>query len=228
MQWKLIYLAQRNPTLTAAQFPQAWREHSAKGKQCRNVQDKIHDVSQCTRALSVRAKGLDTGHDGVGVMCLRDLAAATEIWSDAETLAIMRPDEPRVFSTYTRNFTLIAQEHCVRDVPRGAAALFGFLRRRSGTNRAEFEAGWLDGSPRWLAAPALSQVTRRVVHNAVGLVPPPGYDYDGIGEWWFGSLADLKQALAAGVQGLLPGAYAKLLEWETSTFIATRVTHARG
>ena len=49
--WKMIYLARRNPALAPEDFPQAWREHSALGRQCRNVQDKVLGVRQCARVL---------------------------------------------------------------------------------------------------------------------------------------------------------------------------------
>ena len=41
-QWKMIYLARRNPALMAEDFPQAWREHSALGRQCVNVADRVN------------------------------------------------------------------------------------------------------------------------------------------------------------------------------------------
>ena len=41
MNWKMIYLARRNPGLKPEEFPQAWREHSALGAQCTNVKAKV-------------------------------------------------------------------------------------------------------------------------------------------------------------------------------------------
>ena len=41
-----------------------------------------------------------------------------DIWNDPETLAVMRPDEPRVFSTYVREFTLVCEERVLRDLTR--------------------------------------------------------------------------------------------------------------
>jgi hypothetical protein len=39
--WKMIYLARRNPALRPEEFAQAWREHSALGRQCRNVGQRV-------------------------------------------------------------------------------------------------------------------------------------------------------------------------------------------
>lgn len=150
-QWKMIYLARRNPALAPAAFPQAWREHSALGRQCRNVQDKVLGVAQCSRLLDLDLPGVSADYDGVGLLQLRDGDAVNGIWSDVDTLAIMRPDELRVFSTYVRGFTLVCHEYPLRDGLRSDCVLYGFLCRRAGLSKVEFDAGWLDGSARWLA-----------------------------------------------------------------------------
>ena len=144
--WKMVYLAQRNPALAAENFAQAWREHSALGRQCRNVQDKVLGVQQCTRLRSDGhalaedggLHGASTGYDGVNLLQLRDLGVASDLWNDPETLAIMRPDEPRVFSTYVRDFTLVCRERVLHGAPSSSMALpvavFGFWRRKAGVS----------------------------------------------------------------------------------------------
>lgn len=226
-QWKMIYLARRNPRLAPAAFPQAWREHSALGRQCHNVQDKVLGVAQCSRLLDLDLPGVSADYDGVGLLRLRDLDAANDIWSDAETLAIMRPDEPRVFSTHVRNFTLVCREYPLRDAPRSDCVLYGFLRRPPGLSKVEFNAAWLDGSARWMSGDVLHKAVR-VVHNIVVQAPPPDYAFDGIVEWWFDSPAALRTAFATGgVPAGLPAAYTDLMNLLGSVFIATQVTHSR-
>ncbi len=240
----MVYLARRNPTLAAQDFAQAWREHASLGRQCRNVQDKVLGVTQCTRLRSDGDKtaedgglhGASTDYDGVNLLQLRDLGVATDLWSDPETLAIMRPDEPRVFSTYVRNFTLVCRERVLRAAPAGPmalpVALFGFLRRHAHVGKTDFDAAWADGPPaRWLAAPAL-QRARRVVHNSVVQTPPAGYAYDGIAEWWFDSAEAARTAFggsSAGgdLRGSLPAAYGALADLQHSVFMFTQVTHQR-
>ncbi|MEG2048762.1 MAG: hypothetical protein RR100_18070, partial [Comamonas sp.] len=65
--WKMIYLARRNPALAAADFPQAWREHSALGRQCKNVGQRVKAVAQCSRQLQADAPALSTDYDGVNL-----------------------------------------------------------------------------------------------------------------------------------------------------------------
>lgn len=226
-QWKMIYLAKRNAALAPEEFPQAWREHSELGLQCPNVQDKVLGVAQCSRLLDLDVPGVRADYDGVGLLDLRDQDAVGDIWNDPETLAIMRPDEPRVFSTYVRKFTLVCREYPLRAAPRSDCVLYGFLRRRAGLSKVEFDAVWLDGSAYWLDGDVLREATR-VVHNAVVQVPPPGFGFDGIAEWWFDSPAALEAALAAnGVPPDLPSAWAKLIDLPGSVFVPTHVTHSR-
>ena len=238
----MIYLARRNPALAAGDFAQAWREHSALGRQCRNVQDKVLGVTQCARLRDHGEDGglpgASTDYDGVNLLQLRDLAVATDLWNDPETLAIMRPDEPRVFSTYVRNFTLVCREQVLRGAPNGEpvalpVVLFGFLRRRAGVSASDFGAAWAGNAQHadWLAAPALQQA-QRVVHNSVVQTPPAGYDYDGIAEWWFDSAEAARMAFGGSgaggdLRGSLPEAYGALADLQHSVFMFTQVTHQR-
>lgn len=226
----MIYLARRNPRLAPEQFPQAWREHSALGKTCRNVIDKVLGVAQCSRDLEHVPPGATTAYDGVNLLRVRDPQAAQDIWSDPETLAVMRPDEPRVFDGYVRDFTLVCSESVLRDRPRTATVLVGFLPRRAEVPAAAFRSAWPGGTaaPAWLAPP-LPGAVGRVVHHTVELPPPAGYAYDGIAEWWFDSAAAAMAALSAGgdLRQALPGAYAELADLGRSVFMLCRVTHTR-
>ena len=232
VRWKMIYLARRNPALAVQDFAQAWREHSALGRQCRNVQDKVLGVTQCVRLRESAENGgligACTDYDGVNLLQLRDLDVAADLWNDPETLAIMRPDEPRVFSTYVRDFTLVCRERVLREAPRGTVAVFAFVRRNASVAKADFNAAWDDGplAP-WLASPAL-QAALRVVHNTVVQTPPEGYDYDGIAEWWFASV-DAARAAFAGrdIRAQLPSAYAAIGDLASAVFMFTHVTHSR-
>lgn len=227
--WKMIYLARRNPRLSAEAFPQAWREHSALGRQCRNVGERVKSVMQCSRVLDATIlPGAAQDYDGVNLMQLRDRESAAAIWSDAETLAVMRPDEPRVFSAYVRDFTLVCREQVLRDGLRGTIGLLGFLRRRADQSIAGFQQAWSGAVAGSLAKPGpLTQATR-IVHNEVVDLPPPGYAYDAIIECWFDSLETLQQAFEPrDLRAQLPSAMGTLLDLSGSVFMLTRVTHSR-
>lgn len=219
--WKMIYLARRNPALAASDFAQAWREHSALGRQCRNVQDKVLGVTQCTRLLTRAPAGASTEYDGVNLLRLRDRQAADDIWSDPETLAIMRPDEPRVFDRYVRDFTLVAREEVLREGPAGEAVLLGFLRRLPRVAPADFGRALAQAGLPWPQA-------RRVVLNTVEPQRPPGYDFDVIVEWWFDDAEALRAALGTGaLQRALPLLMTVVGDPAAPVFMATGVSHRR-
>lgn len=221
MSWKMIYLARRNPALAPEAFPQAWREHSALGAQCTNVRDKVVQVMQCSRVLDGPAlAGASTDYDGVNLLEIRSRQAADDIWSDAETLAVMKPDEPRVFSTYVRHFTLVCEGHALDDRPRGRCVVVGFLRRSAAATAAD----WLAARDAGAALPGVG----RCVWNEVVAEPPPGYAYDAIVEWWYDTPEAARAALGgAGLPSSLPPAVSKPVELPSSVFMFTQVTHHR-
>ncbi|CAH1749310.1 EthD domain-containing protein [Thauera humireducens] len=220
--WKMIYLARRNPALAPEDFPQAWREHSALGRECRNVQDKVLGVRQCSRVLDRPGvpQGASAEYDGVNLLSLRDRQAADDIWSDDETLRIMRPDEPRVFSTYVRDFTLVASETVLVDGEETGVCVVLFLRGRAGGVKSLSRADIEPGSP-WAAA-------ARLVWNTVSGECPPGYEYDAIVEAWFASADVIAEAFGSGsVWAQLPGQLTGEVDGARSVCVLTHVTHRR-
>ncbi len=230
MAWKMIYLARRNPALAPEDFPQAWREHSALGAGCTNVRDKVKSVRQCSRDLqnTVRLAGASADYDGVNLLVLRDRQAADDIWNDEETLRIMRPDEPRVFSTYVRNFTLVAEEAVLRDGEPTDCVVATFLGLGAGHTPADLDRALAAASPsHWLADPAFGAAVRLVVNRVDG-TPPPGYDYALIVEAWYPDPAGATCAFdATPLPARLPRAVADCIDPARSVTLLTRVTHRR-
>jgi len=224
--WKMIYLARRNPRLAPQDFPQAWREHSALGRQCANVGRRVRSVAQCARVLSADEAVLSQEYDGVNLMVLADRAAGRDIWDDPETLAIMRPDELRVFDGHVRGFTLLASQDVLHQQaslppgpPRiGQVILTGFVQHQPAPQ------DWQDADTAMLAPPygwnsgALGQA-QRIVRNLVREPPPPGYRFRQVMEWWFASLPEARAAARA--LHMQPPA------WGSSVLVLTQVTHAR-
>lgn len=224
--WKMIYLAQRNPQLRAEDFPQAWREHSALGRQCKNVGQRVKAVAQCARLLPHAAPALSSHYDGVNLMVLADREAGQAIWEDSETLSIMRPDEPRVFADYVRNFSMLCSQHVLHSTAEaltppknGQVLLIGFLQRSPAWPGPA--AAPQTCPPAWRTA-SLAQA-QRVVCNTVQDMPPAGYGFAHIVEWWFDTEAAALQAAH------------DLQQWPThgpedcgdSVFMLTTVTHSR-
>ncbi|WP_300444700.1 EthD domain-containing protein [Zoogloea sp.] len=230
MSWKMIYLARRNPALAPVNFPRAWREHSALGAGCTNVRDKVKSVRQCSRDLdnTARLAGASADYDGVNLLVLRDRQAADDIWNDEETLRVMRPDEPRVFSTWVRDFTLIAEEAVLRDGEPTDCVVTAFLGLGPGHDHADLDRALAAVDPGlWLADPAFG-ASRRLVVNRVDGTPPPGYDYALILEAWFPDPASAVRAFGAiGLPERLPRAVAACIDPARSVTLLARVTHRR-
>lgn len=220
--WKMIYLARRNPRLAAEDFAQAWREHSALGRQCRNVQDRVRSVTQCVRLLDAHwPSDADARYDGVNLLRLRDRESADAIWSDPETLAIMRPDEPRVFDRYVRDCALVAREQTVHAGAAGDAVLVAFLKRRPAVADADFAQALRLCAPGWAGS-------GRAVLNLVEPQRPAGYDYDAVVEWWFRDAAQMGTSLAGRpVSAALPVLCQTVCDYRASVFMPTRVSHRR-
>lgn len=230
MSWKMIYLARRNPALAPEDFPQAWREHSALGAGCTNVRDKVKSVRQCSRDLenTPRLAGASADYDGVNLLVLRDRQAADDIWGDEETLRIMRPDEPRVFSTYVRHFTLVAEETVLQGGEPTDCVVAAFLGLREGAGPADLDRALAAAdAAEWLADPAFGAAVRLVLNRVDG-TPPPGYDYALILEAWYPSPASAVRAFdATALPARLPRALADCIDPARSVTLLTRVTHRR-
>lgn len=226
--WKMIYLARRNPQLAAADFAQAWREHSALGRQCVNVQERVRGVTQCVRLFDgIWPEDASVDYDGVNLLLLRDRSSADAIWTDAETLAIMRPDEPRVFDRYVREFTLVAREQVLlQQAPEahpGDAVLVAFVRRAPTMTAEDFQRTLSHAlqEARWPGV-------RRVSVNWTEPERPAGYDFDAIVEWWFADADTMATQLAGpALHSQLPPAWAKACERSATVWMPTQVSHRR-
>lgn len=224
--WKMIYLARRNPALAAEDFPQAWREHSALGRQCKNVGQRVKAVAQCSRQLTEAQAPLSQDYDGVNLMVLADREAGSVIWNDPETLAVMRPDEPRVFADYVRNFSMLCRQQVLQNrlapeaLPQnGLVLLIGFL---------QCSEDWLPTNTELVACPEPWRAgglenASRIVCNTVDEAPPAGYGYRYIVEWWFDSLQQAKLAVRSVNAVESTGPYA----WRDAVWMLTEVTHSR-
>lgn len=228
MGWKMIYLARRNPALAPEDFAQAWREHSALGRQCKNVGQRVKAVAQCARQLQADAQALSADHDGVNLMVLADREAGAAIWSDPETLAVMRPDEPRVFADYVRNFSLLCRQQVLHSrLPADAlpqreqVILIGFLQRSDVWRGA---AAMPEQCPPQWQAGGLS-LASRIVCNSVDEPAPTGYGYRYVVEWWFDAVPQAEAAVRA--LDISADAQAGELGWGAHVFMLTEVTHAR-
>jgi hypothetical protein len=190
MDYKMIYLAKRNPTVAPEDWPKTWRSHPKVVSQWPVVGAAIDHLNYYARIREptlggrpVDPPGVSKEYDGVAVVASDDPRLhVLDIPQDVYEKIL--EDERRVFSKNVEQFSLQCREAQVLGERRGPAAVIRFLARKSGT-RESFQAAWgAQGTAAVERALAGGRVTR-FVRNVVIADPPPGYAYDGIQETWF-------------------------------------------
>lgn len=227
-QWKMIYLVRRNPALTASEFPQAWREHSALGKSCHNVRDKVKSVTQCSRVLENNhiIEGVSSDYDGVNLLLMSDKSATEDIWSDEETLRIMRPDEPRVFANYIKDCTVVCTEELIKDDGPTDYCLQYFLKIATGSESDTIQQ--VLSELLLNKQEALFYHATKIVLNTVHGKTPPGYNYAFVIECWFNTESEIASAIGSqSIWNALGAELSSQFSIDTSVCMLTRVTHRR-
>jgi hypothetical protein len=232
MEFKLIYLARRNPSVRAEDWPRTWRSHAVFVSQFPTVYARFTSVLYCSRVLEPGLDGVPfeppgaaRDYDGVALVSgPRPDGLRTE--PPPELRARIDQDELRVFSTYTPEFSFICQEVLVHGGVPGPAAVIRFLARRPGSSSEAFFAHWsqsyADSARR--AVDASAGVTR-YVHNRLVEKPPPGYPFDGVTETWFASTDAATRSFVDDALAPLARDLAAFCDLERSVTLLTSVIH---
>lgn len=196
MQFKMIYLARRNPALTEDEWPAAWRQHAKFASQFPSIGAAISSLHYCSRIYNPRIEGKHVDlpqasrrYDGVAIIAAASRHELSGHLSE-EDRARIHQDERRAFETLTPNFTFFAQESLVYGGSPGAAAVIRFLARRPEISPEEFAARWGGHANVMTRAAGVADGVTRYVHDSLVEPPPPGYEFDGISETWFATPED--------------------------------------
>jgi hypothetical protein len=204
-QFKVVYLAKRNPSVKAEDWPRAWRSHAAYAAQFPVIYAEFSSIYYCARVLQPSIGGVlieppeaARDYDGVALVS-SPTADGVPREMPPEVASKIDEDELRVFSTYVRDFSFRCKEVVVHGAAPEKAAVIRLLARKPGLSREEFSAHWngkyADRAKR--AADASGKVVR-YVHNQVIEEPPTGYPFDGVTETWFASTDDAAGSFADG------------------------------
>jgi uncharacterized protein (TIGR02118 family) len=231
MEFKLIYLAKRNPSIRAEDWPRTWRSHAVFASQFKSVGAKFSRVLYCSRILETAEDGTPSGPPGASLeydgaaFCSSPSVESVRGVSDPEVKAKIDQDELRVFSTYVREFSFRCKEVLVHGGEPGHAAVIRFLARKSGTSGSNFHSHWGERHAALAKKAFESGVLTRYVHNRLIEEPPPGYPFDGIVEMWFDSAEDAKQSFSEGMLAPLVQDLPAFCDIERSVTLLTYVTH---
>ncbi|MBV1688932.1 EthD domain-containing protein [Novosphingobium sp. G106] len=185
---KVIYLARRNPAMSAGEFPDRWRQHAILGGTLPSLRGSFVQVAQCLNIYDRKIVGrASLDYDGVNLLTVIDRSAALRLNQDPAVFDIMLPDELQTFSTYVRHFSLQCREQVLRAGPMLGHCLITFLRRARNVAPDVFE--------RQLTTHlgAMVSTANRTVFNRVE-DRMPGYDFDAITESWFASAEEAASA----------------------------------
>ena len=232
MDFKLIYLARRNPSVAEEDWPRVWRSHAVFCSQFPSIGADFSGLFYCSRVLEPRLDGQPfdppgaaRDYDGVAFAAGPSLEAVSPRMQP-ELRAKVDEDELRVFATYTPEFSFRCQEVLVHGGAPGGAAVVRFLARKPGSSPDDFLAHWngpyAEGAQR--AADASGSVTR-YVHDRLVQPPPPDYPFDGITETWFADPEAAARSFVDPALAPLSEGLAAFCDPSRCVTLLTRVTH---
>jgi hypothetical protein len=230
--YKLIYLARRNPAIRPEDWPRAWRSHAVFASQFPVIGGRINGLFYCSRLASPTLDGAAfdppgaaRDYDGVAVV---SSPSAADLGGElsAEDRVRIDQDELRVFDAHTPSFSFRCQETLVHGGAPGQAAVIRFLARKRGGSRDAFRERWSQGHAEIAtrAANAAGTVTR-YVHDDLVEPPPPGYPFDGITETWFASPDDAVRSFVGGALAPVAEDLAAFCDLDRSVTLLTHVVH---
>lgn len=232
MQFKMIYLAKRNPAVSEEDWPRTWRSHAKFSSQFPSIGGAISSLSYCSRIFHpivegapLDPPGADREHDGVAVVAADSPEALQGQLSPDDRERIFA-DERRVFQTLTPNFTFHCQEVMAWGGAPGQAAVIRFLKRKPGLTSEAFADRWnRDHAHIATRVAGVSRTVVRHVHNSPIAPPPPAYPIDGISETWFASGEDAARSLADEQFSQVGQDLAEFCDMERSITMLTEVIY---
>lgn len=233
MDYKMIYLARRNPSCKAEDWPRHWRSHAVYCSQFPAIGAPISSLHYCSRQLKPTLNGAPfdpsgvADYDGVAVVASTsaDSFGGNDLPRDLRDK--IDADERRVFSTLTPNFSFLSEETLVLGDKPGNAAVIRFLARKAGGSREDFlsHLGGAHAQVARQATQAAGTVTR-YVHNHLRKDPPKGFPFDAIVEMWFASAEDAARSLVDEAFAPLTQDLAAFCDMKQSVTMLTYVTHS--
>lgn len=226
--YKSIYLARRNPSLTAAQFHERWREHSALTGTTQRIRPYFTQVVQCAR---LDGSGLDdatTEFDGANLLGLVNREAGAAVFDEPEHRDIMLPDELLTFSGPIRDCTLVTRESVCKAGGFSRYLILRFLKFRTRGDRESQFARWTALQSAGDRQGVAADMVRRSVANLVVDPAPSALDFDVVAETWFSDVEELQRhSDDQDEQARLAGAIEELCEAENAITFVARVNHSR-
>lgn len=183
--YKLIYLARRNPALREDEFPEVWREHSRLASRfVSTFGAHFRSVNQCVKARELGAPpAFRNDYDGaclIGMKSWDDLVAAR---SHPRAQQELQADELRVFAGLVDPWTMAVEEQPVREGAAGDHVMLAFLAPRAGLAPGALDAG-LASLARALDECAGARTAGAITIDRV-IEPAKDHGFAAVVELWF-------------------------------------------
>lgn len=186
---KAIYLADRNPRLSHAEFAERWLEHNrvTTGLCGRVMRRETASVRYCLADhSSALVPGASAEHDGVALFGLSGSYAIPAFADVVKRTDSTYADELRTFSRPVNDFIIYTSGEVVVAGPETGAVVLHFVRRGSDDLPSAFVNAWRDAHHEKSSGPViLGGRLRRCVLNLLTSPAPQGFGYDGVAEYWF-------------------------------------------
>jgi len=184
MDYKLIYLARRHPSLREDEFPEAWRSHSRLSSQfVTTFGSHFRRVRQCVKAYELDPPVLfRNAFDGCALLDMKswdDLVAAR---SHPRAQGELKKDEERVFADFVDPWTMAAEERVLRHGSSADHVMLTFLSPRPDLAESDFAQGLDSLGEALLTCPAAGGCP--VTINRV-VDPSEVYGFGAVVEIWF-------------------------------------------
>jgi hypothetical protein len=234
---KLVYLARRNPTLGADEFPARWRRHGELAMSLGNWAPTISGYAQCDN-LGSPWGAEDAGsqdrwsleHDGVGSVWFYDQDALERFVSHADFVQLLM-DEWGAFDDQVAHTSVLVTEEVLKKRPGTAFKLAWFLSAADGVSSEEFTQRWRQHAVEIMRSHVLSTSILNYVHNhpvtpaaseeALAGTVSMGLHVSGIAEMGFASLADMRAFLGDRERKRLGGELGQILDPSRTVTVAT-------
>jgi hypothetical protein len=197
---KAVYLANRHPRLSRAEFAERWRHHGSVGgtydPRIREVAALRYCVTQIPGDLLPAASD---EHDGVALLALRSLVSIPTFTTMLLENEVAYADELRTFERPVQDVTLLTASELIVAGAETSTVVFSFVRRRRDLSPRSFiRASDEDREADLGESGLISLGLRRWVRNVLVAHPPRGFAYEMVNELWFDSL----EAVARAAEGI--------------------------
>lgn len=225
---KTIYLANRHPRLTRAQFADRWKRHASIGG---SLDPRIREVAALRYCLThnpaeVLPSATDE-HDGVALLGLRSLLSIPSMAALMVGNEVAYADELRTFERPVEDFTLYAASELLVAGDETSVVVLDLVRRRPDVAPNTFFRTCDEAREADLAESGLLGLgLRRWVRNALVGTPARGFAYDAVHEWWFDSI-DAVAAAREGIETMIARTQS-ITDRPNSTLLVTTVINRIG